>query len=69
MNGPGDSQGTNDARPASDHAVALTEEELARQKGEPLPDREVMSLVDPTAAQPVDVDALYPVDPIPKGAA
>jgi hypothetical protein len=43
MNGPGDSQGTNDARPASDHAVALTEEELRAHEAEPLPNREAMS--------------------------
>jgi hypothetical protein len=43
MNGPGDSQGTNDARSASEDAVALTEDELRAYDAEPLPNREAMS--------------------------
>jgi hypothetical protein len=43
MNGPGDSQGTNDTRPALADAVALTEEELRAYDAEPLPNREAMS--------------------------
>jgi hypothetical protein len=50
----------------------LTPEELARQKGESLPDREVMSTIS-VEPQPVvgdeGVDVLFPLDPTPKGVA
>jgi len=45
-------------------------EEAARQKGEPLPNREVMSTVTPGGGVPglpvEDLDGMYPIDPIPK---
>jgi hypothetical protein len=47
----------------------LSEEELERQRTEELPDREVMSTINPTIASepPVQLDdLLYPTDPIPK---
>jgi hypothetical protein len=49
----------------------LTEEELDRQRAEHLPDREVMSTVNPVGhpVPPVsaDDDVLFPIDPTPKG--
>ena len=48
----------------------LSEEELEKQKGDHLPDREVMSrigMVAPDAPVPTDeLDGLMPTDPIPK---
>jgi len=48
----------------------LAAEEAARQKGEPLPKREVMSTVTPGGGVPGlpvdDLDGMYPIDPIPK---
>jgi hypothetical protein len=49
----------------------LTKEELERQRAEQLPDREVMSTLNPVI-QPMppvsgDGDLLYPTDPGPKG--
>jgi hypothetical protein len=48
----------------------LTEEELKRQRAEPLPDREAMSTINPAIATmpPVPLDAedpLFPTDPLP----
>ena len=46
----------------------LDEKELRRQKGEPLPERAVMSTISPSIAPepvvPLD-DSLMPIDPIP----
>ena len=45
----------------------LPEEEVERQRGEPLPDREVMSIVYPQPILPdAELDNLMPNDPIPK---
>jgi hypothetical protein len=48
----------------------LTKDELKKQRGEELPEREVMSTLNPPL-QPLPPaegdDLLYPVDPIPKG--
>ena len=45
----------------------LPEEEVERQRGEPLPDREVMSIVYPQPIPPdAELDNLMPNDPIPK---
>ena len=41
----------------SDETRKLTDEELERQQGDPLPDREAMSLIDANVAAPVDAAA------------
>ena len=47
----------------------ITPEELEEQESELLPDREVMSLVNPMAPPVGEEDLLYPLDPPPKGVA
>lgn len=46
----------------------LTEDELAEHVAEPLPDREAMSLIDPSPGVPPLDDAFVPTDPDPTGA-
>jgi hypothetical protein len=49
-------------------SAELQEREVARQKGEPLPDREVMSTISPQFISPPPIDGgELPVDPIPHG--
>ena len=50
----------------TDKDVELKEEELERQKGDPLPDREVLSVLYPQPIPPDD-GGLFPTDPVPKG--
>ncbi|TMJ95764.1 MAG: hypothetical protein E6G67_06115 [Actinobacteria bacterium] len=48
-------------------AEPLSQEELEAAKGEPLPNRESMSTLDPMPKLPADdLDGLMPTDPIPK---
>ena len=47
----------------------VTKDELDKQRGEELPEREVMSTLNPPI-QPVPTDGegyLFPTDPVPKG--
>jgi hypothetical protein len=57
------------ARPKKNKDADVSEDELARQRGETLPDREVMSTVsvDPQPSFDFEPDALNPTDPTPKG--
>jgi hypothetical protein len=55
---------------AEKQAEELEPDELERQEGEPLPEREVMSRIDvpfPQPAADIDgVDGLTPIDTVPK---
>jgi hypothetical protein len=49
----------------TDETPDLTEEELAAQRAEQLPDRQAMSLVTPGFERPIPLDGIDSMDPPP----